>query len=96
MMFFVKMYLIMDKLEEAAAEFKKAVELNPTYPICIVQYLYTHYRLASAKNDSITAENMLQQFRQTIEKYPTCIEAYTLFAQVIFTVFITKYWYTSI
>jgi import receptor subunit TOM70 len=45
--------LLTEQLDEAAADFKKAVDINDTFPVAYVQKLYTDYRLAVQKNNQV-------------------------------------------
>lgn len=78
-----QIYLVMDKLDESVADFKKAVELNPNYPIPTVQCLYAQYRVAATRGDVTAIDSIIQQFKSAIEKFPACTEAYTLYAQIL-------------
>ena len=39
-----QVYLLTDQIDKAIADFTKAVELRPDFPIAYVQKLYTLYR----------------------------------------------------
>merc|ERR1712048_1117502 len=68
---------------KAKEDFKKAVDLNPEFPVAYVQKLYTDYRKAVQKNDQELVKNVVNLFKQAKEKFPKCVETYALFAQVL-------------
>lgn len=72
----------MEKTEEARSDFQRAVELNPNFPIAVVQKCYTDYRHAMQSQNAILLTKSLEDFRKSIEKFPSCPETYILFAQV--------------
>ncbi|XP_030747196.1 mitochondrial import receptor subunit TOM70 [Sitophilus oryzae] len=74
--------LLMEKTEEARSDFEKAVELNPNFPIAVVQKCYTDYRHAMQTQNAVLLMRSLEDFRNAIEKFPSCAETYILFAQV--------------
>lgn len=78
-----QVYLLMDKTEEARKDFNKAVELNPDFAIAVVQKCYADYRYAlMTQNVDMLMKNM-EDFRKATEKFPSCSEAFILFAQVL-------------
>lgn len=81
----------MEKLNEAADDFKLAVLLNPNYPITAVQKCYTEYRFAVLTKDFNKLQSVMQNFEQLISEHPQCAECYTLFAQVIFCFSLTLF-----
>lgn len=73
----------MDKTEKARQDFEKAVQLNPDFPIAYVQKCYADYRYAMlTQNIDLLMKNM-EDFRKATEKYPTCLEVFVLYAQVL-------------
>ncbi|RZC41796.1 mitochondrial import receptor subunit TOM70 [Asbolus verrucosus] len=75
--------LLMEKTDEAIVDFKKAVDLNPNFSVAYVQKCYSDYRHAMQIQDVQMLMNSLADFRRGIEKFPTCVETYVLFAQVL-------------
>jgi len=73
-----------DNVEEATKDFKKAVDLNPGFPIAYVQKLYTDYRKAGLAKNNEEVKNVVNLFEQALERFPKCVETYALFAQVSF------------
>ena len=45
--------LLTEQIDAAAADFKKAVDINPDFPVAYVQKLYTDYRQALQRNDQV-------------------------------------------
>jgi import receptor subunit TOM70 len=72
----------MEKVTEAMNDFNKAVTVNPNFPIAYVQKCYTDYRYAFSTRNMEKMEEVMKAFQQAIQKFPTCSECYTLFAQV--------------
>ena len=64
-------------------DFRKAVTLQPNFPVAHVQKLYTDYRAASSIGDHNTVNSVLDQFQEAIDKFPKCVETYALYAQVL-------------
>jgi len=78
-----QVHLLTEQIDNAADDFKKAVDLNPEFPVAYVQKLYTDYRRAVQKNDQELVKNVINLFKQAKEKFPKCVETYALFAQVL-------------
>ncbi len=78
-----QVYLLTDQVAEAVADFSKAVELNPTFPIAYVQKLYTDYRSATQRQDREAINNVINEFEKAVEQFPKCVETYALYAQVV-------------
>ncbi|CAH1996272.1 unnamed protein product [Acanthoscelides obtectus] len=74
--------LLMDRTDEARQDFKKAVELNPDFPFSVIQKCYSDYRHAMQSQDAFLLAQAMQDFRNSIERFPSCPETYILFAQV--------------
>ncbi|CAK1601031.1 unnamed protein product [Parnassius mnemosyne] len=78
-----QVYLLLERMDEATAEFSKAVELNPDFSIAYIQKCYADYRHAQL-NKNVGALNQVRaDFERALEKFPNCAEAYILFAQVL-------------
>lgn len=78
-----QVYMLLDRVAEAMADFEKAVTLNPNFPIALVQKLYTDYRLAVAASDPRKVSASMKAFEAAIRQFPTCPECYLLYAQVL-------------
>jgi import receptor subunit TOM70 len=75
--------LLLEDLNQAMEDFKKAVTLNPDFPIAYVQKCYTDFRYAYMSQDMNKVQEVTQQFEEALKRFPNCTEAYTLYAQVI-------------
>ncbi|KAJ3657389.1 hypothetical protein Zmor_009196 [Zophobas morio] len=75
--------LLMEKTDEAIVDFKKAVDINPNFSVAYVQKCYSDYRHAMQVQDVPLLMESLANFRKGIEKFPTCVETYVLYAQVL-------------
>ncbi|KAG8236299.1 hypothetical protein J437_LFUL017983 [Ladona fulva] len=78
-----QVYLLMDKVDEALADFRKAVDISPDFPIAYVQKCYADYRYANTQRDSEASKKALESFEIAIAKFPKCAECFTLYAQVL-------------
>lgn len=78
-----QVHLLIDQINAAIVDFSKAVALQPDFPVAYVQKLYTDYRAAVTASDNGQINKVLAQFQEAVEKFPTCVETYALFAQVL-------------
>lgn len=70
-------------MEEAVKDFEKAIQLNPNFSVAAAQKCYADYRYAHFKRDSTLLEEAMNAFKKIIEKFPRCVECYTLYAQAL-------------
>ncbi|XP_030556789.1 mitochondrial import receptor subunit TOM70 [Drosophila novamexicana] len=75
--------LLLEQIEAALLEFDKAVRLAPQHAIANVQKCYAEYRLSLMSGDQKRLERVIQDFEKAIEKFPDCVECYSLMAQVL-------------
>lgn len=75
--------LLLEQIEAALQEFDKAVRLAPQHAVAYVQKCYAEYRLALMTADQQRLERVIKEFEMAIEKFPDCIECYSLMAQVL-------------
>ncbi|KAH8260097.1 hypothetical protein KR026_003074 [Drosophila bipectinata] len=75
--------LLLEQIEPALVEFSKAVRLAPNHAIALVQQCYAEYRLSLLVGDQRRLEAVMRSFEQAIEKFPDCVECYSLMAQVL-------------
>jgi len=68
--------------EKAVEEFKRAVELNPTFILSNVQCCYAQYLHAKHTSNVLDTEKFLNKLKGFVIKYPDYVESYTLYAQV--------------
>ena len=78
-----QVYMLLDQVAEAMADFEKAVKLNGNFAIALVQKLYTDYRLAVSVSDARQVAACMSAFEAAIARFPGCPETYLLFAQVL-------------
>lgn len=75
--------LLLEQIEPALVEFSKAVRLAPNHAIALVQQCYAEYRLSLLVGDQRRLEAVMHAFEQAIERFPDCVECYSLMAQVL-------------
>jgi len=78
-----QVYLLIEQLSEAVADFSKATELSPKNPLTYVHKLYSEYRQAVNDQDNTKLFTKVEEFSEAIKQYPSCIEVYSLFAQIL-------------
>lgn len=78
-----QVFILLEKLEEALADFTKAVILVPTLCSAVVQKCYAEYRYALAIQNQVQVYNAIQAAHATVEKFPKNIEAYNILAQIL-------------
>ena len=59
-----QVHLLTEQIDNAADDFKKAVDLNPEFPVAYVQKLYTDYRRALQKNDQVSQSPFMVSYSQ--------------------------------
>lgn len=62
--------------------FRKAVALDPDFPVTVVQHCYAEYKYAASINDTDTMFHYLKEFENILKRFPDNIECLTLYAQV--------------
>ena len=75
--------LLMDKFDAAKDDLEKAANLRPDFALANVQNLYTNFLAAQMKNDASKLEEIGESFKESVDKYPECVEAYALYAKVL-------------
>ncbi|EDW45875.1 mitochondrial import receptor subunit TOM70 [Drosophila sechellia] len=75
--------LLLEQIEPALAEFEKAVSIAPNHAIAFVQKCYAEYRLSLLAGDQRRLESVMHTFQNAIERFPDCVECYSLTAQVL-------------
>jgi len=78
-----QVHLLVEETNKAIVDFNRAVKLNPTHPIAYAQKLFTDYRSASMIGDVTRINTVISDFYEAIDKYPKCVETYSLAAQVL-------------
>lgn len=78
-----QVYVLMERIHEALVDFKKALDYEPEQPLTYVHKCYAEYRLAFELQNTYELMNAMNNFGLAIEKYPDCVECYSLMAQVL-------------
>ncbi|XP_075153295.1 translocase of outer membrane 70 [Haematobia irritans] len=78
-----QIYILLDQLSEALDDFEKAVKLAPNNAMAYVQKCYAEYRLALMSQDQMRLLMVMNEFKNAVEKFPDCVECYSLMAQVL-------------
>lgn len=78
-----QIYILLDQLSEALDDFEKAVKLAPNNAMAYVQKCYAEYRIALMSQDQMRLMMVMNEFKNAVEKYPDCVECYSLMAQVL-------------
>lgn len=78
-----QIYILLDQLPEALSEFEQAVKMAPNHAMAYVQKCYAEYRLALMSQDQMRLMRVMNEFSNAIEKFPNCVECYSLMAQVL-------------
>ena len=75
--------LLLDKFQAAKEDLAKAANLRPDFAIANVQNLYTSFLESQMKYDINKVNQIEEQFKEALTKYPDCIEAYALYAKIL-------------
>lgn len=78
-----QIYLILDNPSESVNNFRKAVALDPDFPVTAVQHCYAEYKYASSIQDGKNTYHYLKEFDNILKRFPDNIECITLYAQVL-------------
>uniref|UniRef100_A0A1A9Z8Q3 Mitochondrial import receptor subunit TOM70 n=1 Tax=Glossina pallidipes TaxID=7398 RepID=A0A1A9Z8Q3_GLOPL len=78
-----QIYILLDQLNEALQEYEKAIKIAPNNAMAYVQKCYAEYRLGLLAGDQMRLLMIMNEFRNAIEKFPGCVECYSLMAQVL-------------
>ncbi|CRK86326.1 CLUMA_CG000014, isoform A [Clunio marinus] len=78
-----QVYLLVEELQNAVADFSKATKLAPKNPLTYVHKLYSEYRQAVNDQDNTKLFAKVEEFSEAIKQFPSCIEVYSLFAQIL-------------
>lgn len=78
-----QVFLLIEQLPEAVADFTMATDLLPKNPLTYVHKLYSEYRQAVNDQDNTKLFEKIEEFSDAIKQYPNCIEVYSLFAQIL-------------
>lgn len=78
-----QVYVLMEKLDEAADDFNKAIELSPNHATTYVQKTFVNYRRAIMQQNEMEMYQVMNDFKDAIDKYPDCVDCYSVMAQVL-------------
>ena len=56
---------------------------STVYPFINVQKLYTDFLAAQIANDAKRIDEIVENFKLAVDKYPSCVEVYALYAKVL-------------
>jgi len=75
--------LLIDHVEEAVKDFQISTTLSPNFAIAQVQKCYTEYRYAFMTRSPMQLQSSMQEFEETLKRFPTCAEGYALYGQAL-------------
>lgn len=78
-----QVYILIDRLPEAISDFEKACNLSPNSGIIEIHRCYASYRQALNNKDEFALRKVMTGFRNAIDRFPDCVECYSLMAQVL-------------
>lgn len=78
-----QVYVLIEMLAEALADFEKSLKYAPDQPITFVHKCYAEYRIAVLSQNNMMLMTVMNSFSSAMEKYPDCVECCSLLAQVL-------------
>lgn len=78
-----QVYILIERLSEAISDFEKASTLCPDSGIIEIHRCYASYRQALINKDEGALMKVMRAFREAIDRFPDCVECYSLMAQVL-------------
>lgn len=78
-----QVHILLERLEEALADFTKAVILAPNLCAALVQKCYAEYRYAMLIQNQVQIYNAIQATQAAVDKFPNNVEAYNILAQIL-------------
>lgn len=78
-----QVYVLLEKLDEALADFNTAVELVPHMCSALVQKCYAEYRHALLVQNQVQIYNAIQATHRATERFPENIECFNILAQIL-------------
>lgn len=78
-----QVYILLEKLDEAAKDFAKAIQLSPDHGTTFVQKTFVEYRRALMQQNEMAMYAVMNDFKSAIDKFPDCVDAYSVMAQVL-------------
>ncbi|XP_055539127.1 mitochondrial import receptor subunit TOM70 [Wyeomyia smithii] len=78
-----QVYILIERLSEAISDFEKACSLCPNSGMIAIHKCYANYRQAMINKDEYALRKVMEGFRDAIDRFPDCVECYSLMAQVL-------------
>uniref|UniRef100_A0A1B0DDC5 Mitochondrial import receptor subunit TOM70 n=1 Tax=Phlebotomus papatasi TaxID=29031 RepID=A0A1B0DDC5_PHLPP len=78
-----QMYVLLQRLQEAVEDFQKTIDMVPDFGMAYVQKLYVEYRTALMEDNPMKSFHLLEKFRDAMERFPKCVECYSIMAQIL-------------
>lgn len=78
-----QVYVLMEKLDEAANDFTKAMQLSPNHGTTFVQKTFVFYRRAIMQQNEMAMLSVMNDFKKAIDTFPDCVDCYSVMAQVL-------------
>ncbi|XP_058454079.1 mitochondrial import receptor subunit TOM70 [Malaya genurostris] len=78
-----QVFILIERLTEAIQDFEKACSLCPNSGIIAIHKCYASYRQALINKDEFALRKVMEGFRDAIDRFPDCVECYSLMAQVL-------------
>lgn len=78
-----QMYTLLMRFDEAVTDFNKTIQLRPDFSLAVIQKLYVEYRDAVAQQNQMKLIELMEGFKEAIEKYSDCVECYSILAQIL-------------
>ena len=79
---FSQLNLLLEQIEDASRDFEKCTKLKEDFALAHAQHSYAKYRLAILHQSPMQMQSAMQMLEECTKKFPTCAEAFALFAQV--------------
>lgn len=78
-----QIYLMLDQFPEALSQFEKVFKIAPNHAMAYIQKCYVEYRMSLMSQDQTRLMIVMNEFKNAIEKFPDCVECYSMLAQVL-------------
>lgn len=75
--------VLVEKLDDALKDFERSIKIQPNQPLSYIHKCYAEYRCSCINQNQMQLMNAMNEFNVAIEKYPNCVECYSLLAQVL-------------
>uniref|UniRef100_A0A182NEG5 Mitochondrial import receptor subunit TOM70 n=1 Tax=Anopheles dirus TaxID=7168 RepID=A0A182NEG5_9DIPT len=79
-----QVYILIDRMDDAIADFEQAYKLCPTSGIIATHLCYASYRMAAQnRQDESALARIKTRFNEIVQQYADCVECYSILAQVL-------------